>query len=211
MNERLTSKTLVDRLRVSFTEPLNTGSAASAMHEAANEIERLTYERDIWRDKCKMLRPVDEPTAALQQVMARLTELLDEDKFKDIEDIVTRAGVRPAVPPNDDLAAKVQARIDHWDDEIAKPDVNVGLCVAMIQELGDLLRSTVTKSALWRCKCTHMNDGRTHCYNCLMPRPTKEETVTKSACQHLRCVGEATPEGKVLRKWCEDCGATLKE
>jgi hypothetical protein len=36
-----------------------------------------------------------EPVAALQRVMARLSDLLDEDQFAEIEGIVTNAGVLP--------------------------------------------------------------------------------------------------------------------
>jgi hypothetical protein len=36
-----------------------------------------------------------EPVAALQRVMARLADLLDEDQFAEIEGIVARSGVAP--------------------------------------------------------------------------------------------------------------------
>jgi hypothetical protein len=44
MNDQQTSNSLLSRLRVSFTEPLQPADAWKAMHDAANEIERLQSE-----------------------------------------------------------------------------------------------------------------------------------------------------------------------
>ena len=42
-----------------------------------------------------LAQPQQEPVAALQRVMTRLADLLDEDQFAEIEGIVARSGVAP--------------------------------------------------------------------------------------------------------------------
>ncbi|HIE4430022.1 TPA: hypothetical protein ACXM9H_000993 [Burkholderia multivorans] len=79
-----------------YAEPLSATSANETGAEGLDQFERIDVQNHVLR-------------RTLQRVMARLTDLLDEDQFGNIESIVKEAGVEPpaiaAAAPADDRAA----------------------------------------------------------------------------------------------------------
>ncbi|MBU9340662.1 hypothetical protein [Burkholderia multivorans] len=84
-----------------YAEPPVATSANQTGAEGLDQFERIDVQNHVLR-------------RTLQRVMARLTDLLDEDQFANIESIVKEAGVEPpamaAAAPADERAA--------WADEI---------------------------------------------------------------------------------------------
>lgn len=122
--------------------------------QLATVVQPLDESRQVLQ--ITFLRPmsVEEMNKLHRQINEGLTGSAPEPPVKSAQQVQDEfearvaarvAALRASQPPPVDWPARIQARIDHWDDELAKPDVSFDQCVALIQELGDLLRSAPTK------------------------------------------------------------------
>lgn len=101
---KLYQRVLEENERLKAQQP----QAEPDIHEAQEQIEFLDKKNNAL-------------SAAIRKVMARLADLLDEDQFKEIEEIVSFAGVQPqaeAVPVVDRVYEAAKRLVDHADFQL---------------------------------------------------------------------------------------------
>lgn len=123
------------------------------------------------------------------------------DQLSLIEHIAQRASAPPPAGPPFSVRWAIGQLLDELPQrrDWLNPDVE------------KILREHIRPAPTKPVQCQD-SDGCPHpdrCAKVCMQQHHYQPPVETSACRHLRRVGMATPEGKIIREQCEDCGVQL--